>query len=62
MADNFSRAERLAAAVRAATEEFETYSETEKVGLRADQERADEAGRFMANYRWQTERVHAPRE
>lgn len=47
------RAERRAAAIRAAKEEFESYSDAEKIELRARRERAEEAGRFVANYRWQ---------
>jgi hypothetical protein len=50
---NPERAERRAAAIRAAKEEFESYSDSEKIELRARRDRADEAGRFVANYRWQ---------
>lgn len=53
MVKDSSRNERRAAAVRAAKLEFDTYSDAEKVELCADRERADEEGRFFANYRWQ---------
>lgn len=52
------RAARRAEAVRAAKAEFDSYSDAEKIDLRADQERADEAGRFVANYRWQPTRAN----
>lgn len=56
MFEQSTRAERRAAAVRAAKEEFDSYSDAEKLGLSADRERAEEAGRFFANYRWQGSR------
>jgi len=46
------RKARREAAIRAAKREFESYTDSEKADLIAQQERADEAGRFIANYRW----------